>query len=60
MKHKLIDQKYRFVTLFDDQTGAYIRTGVIENGKDSGVDPFMASFPHLIDVGVMWKSPICP
>lgn len=53
MKHKLIDQKYRFVTLFDDQTGAYIRTGVIENGKDSGVDPFMASFPHLIDVGVM-------
>ena len=53
MKHKLIDQKYRFITLFDDQTGAYVRSGVIQNGKDTGVDPFMASFPHLIDVGIM-------
>ena len=31
-----------------------MRTGILdENGKDTGVDPFMASFPHLIDVGVM-------
>ena len=24
-----------------------------EHGRDTGIDPFMASFPHLIDVGVM-------
>lgn len=31
-----------------------MRTGVLdENGKDTGVDPFMASYPHLIDVGIM-------
>ena len=31
-----------------------MRTGIIDSeGKDTGVDPFMASFPHLIDVGIM-------
>jgi radical SAM protein with 4Fe4S-binding SPASM domain len=31
-----------------------MRTGVIDdNGHDTGVDPFMTSFPELIDVGVM-------
>lgn len=31
-----------------------MRTGVLdENGKDTGKDPFMASYPHLIDVGIM-------
>ena len=53
MKHMIVDKKYRFVSVFDDQTGAYLRTGIIKNGKDSGIDPFMASFPHLIDVGIM-------
>ena len=50
----ITDKKYRFRTAFDPRSGAYVRTGVInENGMDTGVDPFMASFPHLIDVGVM-------
>lgn len=32
----------------------YIRTGILdENGNDTGIDPFMASYPHLIDVGIM-------
>jgi len=54
IKHVIKDKKYRFVSVFDDETGAYIRTGIIdENGKDTGVDPFMASYPHLIDVGIM-------
>ena len=54
IKHVIKDKKYRFVSAFDDETGAYIRTGIIdENGKDTGVDPFMASYPHLIDVGIM-------
>lgn len=54
MKYKIIDKKYRFMSAFDTDTGAYVRTGIIdEHGKDTGVDPFMASFPHLIDVGIM-------
>ena len=42
-----------FVSLFDEKTGTYLRTGVIEDGTDTGADPFMASFPELIDVGIM-------
>ena len=54
MKYIINDKKYRFRSAFDTETGAYVRTGILdENGKDTGVDPFMASFPHLIDVGVM-------
>ncbi len=50
----IIDKKYHFRSAFDTETGAYIRTGILdENGKDTGVDPFMASYPHLIDVGIM-------
>ena len=31
-----------------------MRSGVLdEHGKDTGVDPFMSSFPELIDVGIM-------
>lgn len=54
MRYKIIDKQYRFLSVFDDETGAYIRTGILDgHGRDTGVDPFMASFPHLIDVGVM-------
>ena len=54
MKYVLKDKKYHFIYAFDSDTGAYIRTGVLDkNGRDTGVDPFMASFPHLIDVGIM-------
>lgn len=48
---KKIDKKNKFVSMFNPDTGYYVRTGIIENGKDTGVDPFMASFPELIDVG---------
>lgn len=54
MRYIINDSKYHFMSAFDTKTGAYVRTGVLDaNGKDTGVDPFMASFPHLIDVGVM-------
>ena len=54
MKYQIVDEKYHFVSAFDTDTGAYIRTGIIdENGDDTGKDPFMASYPHLIDVGIM-------
>ena len=49
-----VDKKNRFVSLFNPETGFYVRSGVMdENGKDTGVDPFMTSFPELIDVGCM-------
>ncbi len=54
MRYIIHDKKYHFRFLFDTKTGAYIRTGILDgNGKDTGVDPFMASYPHLIDVGIM-------
>ena len=54
MRYIIKDNKYHFMTAFDTETGAYVRSGIIDdNGNDTGVDPFMASFPHLIDVGVM-------
>ena len=53
MRHA-IDQKYHFFSFFNSLSGGYMRTGIIDSeGKDTGVDPFMASFPHLIDVGIM-------
>lgn len=54
MKYIVRDNKYHFMFAFDTETGAYVRSGILdENGKDTGVDPFMASYPHLIDVGIM-------
>ena len=54
MRYIIDDARYHFRSAFDTETGAYVRTGILdENGKDTGVDPFMASYPHLIDVGVM-------
>lgn len=49
-----IDRKNKFISKFNPKTGFYMRTGVLdEAGKDTGVDPFMCSFPELIDVGIM-------
>ena len=47
---KIIDRKFKFISMFNPLTGAYVRTGILDDkGRDTGVDPFMASFPHLID-----------
>ena len=48
-----IDKKNKFISVFNPNTGFYIRTGVIKDGKDTGKDPFMASFPELLDIGIM-------
>ena len=54
MRYIINDKKYNFKSIFDTETGAYVRTGIIDkNGNDTGKDPFMASYPHLIDVGIM-------
>lgn len=41
------DGTYNFTTMFNDKTGEYIRAFDVEE------DPFMAEYPHLIDVGIM-------
>ena len=43
----LKDKTYNFSTVFNDETGEYIRA------FDAKEDPFMAEYPHLIDIGVM-------
>ena len=43
----------KYNSYFNEVTGEYLRTGILENGKDTGVDPFMAEFPELLDVGIM-------
>lgn len=54
MINRMFDDRYSFETIFDDQTGAYYRSNVQdEKGNDTGVDPFMASFPHHLDIGIM-------
>lgn len=42
-----------FLSFFDQNTGKYFRTGIMKNETDTGTDPFMASFPELLDVGIM-------
>lgn len=46
------DKKYNFFEIFNDKTGAMLRSNVIISGKES-VAPTMRSFPELIDVGIM-------
>ena len=41
------DQRFSFTSIFNDATGEYMR------GTNVKTDPFMAEFPHLIDVGIM-------
>ena len=48
------DEKYSFHAQFNPQTGFYLRSNIIApDGRDTGREPFMASFPHLLDVGIM-------
>lgn len=47
---KKIDKENKFISVFNPETGFYMRSGVIGNGEDTGVDPFMTSYPELIDI----------
>lgn len=48
------DKQNNFKSMFDPNTGFYLRTGILdETGKDTGIDPFKAAYPELIDVGIM-------
>lgn len=48
-----IKKEKDFASFFDEESGMYMRTGIIRDGRDTGIDPFMASFPELLDVGIM-------
>ena len=44
MRYIIDDTRYRYKAAFDTETGAYVRTGILdEDGRDTGRDPFMAS-----------------
>lgn len=47
------DNNYHFVSVFDEYSGFYMRSSVIENGVETQVDPFMSEFPELLDIGIM-------
>ena len=47
------DLSQHFISLFNAVDGTYIRSSVIRNGEEADEEPFRASFPHLIDVGIM-------
>lgn len=53
MKITKVDKQNKFIATFETSNGYYVRSGVINKGVDTGVDPFMASYPELIDVGIM-------
>lgn len=51
---KINDTKYRYFSVFDPETGQGARSNIYdEKFNDTGIDPFMGSFPELLDVGIM-------
>lgn len=51
--HYIKGKQYPYLSVFQEDTGLYFRTGTLKDGKDTGTDPFMADFPELLDVGIM-------
>lgn len=53
------DKQYKFKSIFNGNTGHFIRSNVLKevDGKLVATDeePFMASYPELIDIGVMGR-----
>ncbi len=48
------DSKYKYISVFNPENGQGIRSGVLdEDMRDTGEDPFMGSFPELLDIGIM-------
>ena len=51
--HYIRGEKSPYISIFNEHSGMYLRTGILENGKDTGIDSFMADFPELLDIGIM-------
>lgn len=48
------DQVYRYRVAFNQRTGVYVRTSVLdENNQQTKIEAFRGSYPHLLDVGIM-------
>jgi radical SAM protein with 4Fe4S-binding SPASM domain len=48
------DTKYNYISIFNPDNGQGIRSNIYdENEQDTGIDPFMGSFPELLDIGIM-------
>jgi radical SAM protein with 4Fe4S-binding SPASM domain len=53
---KYHDEKYNFKEVFEDNTGFYIRSAILDSeGKETSVEAFQRSFPALLDIGIMGK-----
>lgn len=50
----IYDDINRYIATFDEVTGFSARSGILTpEGVELDVDPFMASFPELLDIGIM-------
>lgn len=47
------DKQHHFNEVFNLKNGSMVRSEIIKNGKDTEIDPFMRSYPALIDIGIM-------
>lgn len=47
------DERYQFKSIFDKKSGTYVRSGIFVDGEETAENPFRATFPHLIDIGIM-------
>jgi radical SAM protein with 4Fe4S-binding SPASM domain len=50
----IYDQKNSYIATFDEESGFSARSGILtEDGTETEIDPFGASFPELLDIGIM-------
>lgn len=42
-----------YASFFQEETGAYLRTGILKGGAETEEDPFQGDFPELLDIGIM-------
>lgn len=53
---RYFDKTFKFAEIFDTDSGFYLKTAVLdENGKETAHEPFMRSFPSLLDIGIMGR-----
>lgn len=50
------DKLFNFTEFFNEKNGILIRTNILdEKGNETSKEPYMRSFPELIDIGIMGK-----
>lgn len=54
MTIRKIHDRGGFISVFNDENGDYMRTGILdEYGNDTDIEPLFADFPQLLDIGIM-------